>query len=70
MLEDAIGRKVDNETFRLVSDMTTEDIKFHNIKFIPKLTKINYVMDKLIESIPTAESILNKDIKKDSPKTA
>lgn len=55
MLEKATGRKLDKETFKLVADMTTKDIKFHNIDFAPKLTRMDYVMSKLIESIPAAE---------------
>ncbi|KMT21571.1 hypothetical protein [Clostridium cylindrosporum] len=69
MLEDAIGRKVDKETFKLASDMTTQDIKFHSIDFLSRVTKIDYVMVKLIESVSIVERMLCEEIKKDSPKT-
>lgn len=74
MLEKAIGRKLDKETFKLVADMTTKDIKFHNIDLVPKMTKKNYVINKLVESISVAENAmknyLKEDIKKDSLPTA
>lgn len=59
-LENAIGRKIDIETFRLVAEMATKDIKFHNIDFRPKLTSREHVMDKLIECTLTTERVGGK----------
>lgn len=70
MLETAIGRKVSDDTFKLVADMTTEDIFYHNIKLKKVPTTRAYVIRKMLESVSAAESVLYEDIKKDSPKTA
>lgn len=55
-LEKNIGRRISKDVYLLALEMTTDDIRVHNVE-TGKLTNLDYVVTKLVESIPVAERI-------------